>query len=136
MELSVTQWLEQIGLSEYKEPFSRFESVNAILELSDDDLQTLIPDKKHRKKLLTYIKKLKGMLSLFIKKNTLISFSLMRNLDEKRGKKDKSRKGMSTSPSSSVVATQSQFSKSAPTLPNLEDESLPETVTSLIGIHL
>jgi hypothetical protein len=74
------------------------------------------------------------VLSRFLPKNTLISFSLRRDVDEKKGKKDKSRKWMSNSPSSSAIATQSQqFSKSTPILPKLEDESLPETITSLIG---
>jgi hypothetical protein len=75
MELSVTNWLEQIGLSEYKDTFSRFESMNAILDLSDDDLQTLIPDKKHRKKLVAQIKKMKGAFSLFAKKHINFLFT-------------------------------------------------------------
>jgi serine/threonine protein phosphatase PrpC len=118
MDLSVTKWLEQIGMSEYKDVFSRFESVNAILELTEEDLQALVPDKKHRKKLSSQIKKLKG--------------------EEKKGKKDKSnKKGFSHSPSSSVVSsttlTQNQtFSKSAPTLPKPEDEQVPETTSALI----
>lgn len=80
MSFSVTNWLEQIGMSEYKELFSRFDSIDAILELTEDDLHALGVDKKHKKKLASQIKKLKGFSSYSTcsKRNTRIIYFLVR----------------------------------------------------------
>ena len=56
----VVQWLEEIGLGEYKELFEK-EGVNGSLlaELEMDDLEEMGVSKKyHRKKLLTKFKEL------------------------------------------------------------------------------